>query len=89
MDVQVIINAFNMLSIENMALLDEFNEKMVKTLNDLKYAKDLSENNAVLTVSFIWTWLILILNSLCLKSLPKTNLSPSSISRPCSIEDHK
>lgn len=32
------------------------------------------------TVSFIWIWFILILNSLCLKSSLQENLSPSSTS---------
>lgn len=34
------------------------------------------------TVSFIWIWLILMRNSLCLKSLLKLNRSPSSTSLP-------
>lgn len=34
------------------------------------------------TVSFIWIWLIFILNSLCLKSSLKISLSPSSTSFP-------
>ena len=36
----------------------------------------------ILTVSFIWIWLILILNNLCLKSSLNTNLSPSTTSLP-------
>ena len=38
--------------------------------------------SSLLTVSFIWIWLILILHSLCLKESLNVNLSPSSTSRP-------
>lgn len=37
------------------------------------------------TVSFIWIWLIFILNSLCLKSSLQVNLSPSSTSLPLGL----
>lgn len=40
---------------------------------------------ALRTVSFIWIWLILILNNLCLKSPLKMNLSPSSTSFPLGL----